>query len=92
MKGKSVSFRCSIELYDKALKKAKSLNQSATDYMISCIAADLEDNRVVPVTKIVPVLGELSTNINTVYQSYGNDDNVKAVMKGVNELWQILRQ
>lgn len=91
MKGKTISFRCPVDLYNRAISKAESSDQSVTDYMISCIAADLGDNRVVPVTKIIPTLGELSTNINKVYQSSGNDDNVKAVMKGVNDLWQLLR-
>lgn len=92
MKGKTISFRCPVDLYNRAISKAESSDQSVTDYMISCIAADLRDNRVVPVTKIVPVLGELSTNINKVYQSYVNDENVQAAMKGVNSLWQTLKQ
>lgn len=88
---KSITFRCPIDLYNRAIKRAESLNQSQTEYMISCIAADLVDNRAIPVTKVVSVLGEISTNMNKVYQSYGDDDNVKAVMKGVHNLWQTLR-
>ena len=78
-------------MYDQVIRKAGSQGQSVTDYVISCIAADLGDNRVIQATKIVPVLGELSTNINTVCQSYGNDDSVKAALKGVNDLWQLLK-
>lgn len=91
MKTKPINLRCPIDLYERAQEKAISMNQTMTDYVKSCIASDIEDNRVIPIVKIVPALGELSTNMNKIYQNYGNDENVKAAVKGVNNLWQILK-